>query len=76
MAGAKPAKRNISNSVPSVPKVDEGSKVLYIGAMKNVFHTCPECSSTTRKGMIVDYKGSLYCSRKCVRSVKRVEANA
>jgi hypothetical protein len=76
MASNKPAKRNISNSSPSVPKVDEGAKVLYVGATKSVFHSCPECSSKRRKGMVIDYKGSLYCSRNCVRSVKRVEANA
>ena len=70
MATGKPAKRNVSNSSPLAPKVDDGINVLYVGAGKAVFHKCGECGNSTGKGMIRDYKNELYCSRGCVMSHK------
>jgi len=70
MASGKPAKRNVSNSAPSVPKVDDGQNVLYVGAGKSVFHKCPVCSKSTGKGIVREYKNELYCSRGCVVSHK------
>ena len=49
MASNKPAKRNVSNSALSAPKVDDGINVLYVGAGKSVFHKCPVCSKSTGK---------------------------
>jgi hypothetical protein len=77
MASNKPAKRNVSNSTPSAPKVDDGINVLYVGAGKSVFHKCPECSRSTGKGIVREYKNELYCSRSCVMSHKsKVEVPA
>ena len=70
MASNKPAKKNVSNSAPSAPKVDDGVNVLYVGAGKSVFHKCPECSRSTGKGIVREYKNELYCSRGCVMSHK------
>lgn len=69
---SKPAKKP-SSSTPSAPKVDEGTIVRYMGAIKGVAYSCPECASLKRKAMMRDYKGTLYCSRRCVLSVKRKE---
>ena len=66
----KPAKRNITNTTVPVVKVDDGYQVLYIGASKSVHHTCPECGKITGKGMIRQYKEDMYCSRRCVQSLK------
>ncbi len=66
----KPAKRNITNTMAPVIKVDDGYQVLYIGASKSVHHTCPECGKITGKGMIRQYKENMYCSRRCVQSFK------
>ena len=70
MASGKPAKRNVSNSTPSAPKVDEGQNVLYVGAGKSVFHKCPVCNKSTGKGIVREYKNELFCSRGCVVSHK------
>ena len=75
MASNKPAKRNISNSAPMAPKIDDGINVLYVGAGRSVFHKCPVCSKSTGKGIIREYKSELFCSRGCVVSHKsKVEA--
>jgi hypothetical protein len=70
MASGKPAKRNVSNSAPSAPKVDDGQNVLYVGAGKNVFHKCPVCNKSTGKGIVREFKNELFCSRGCVMSHK------
>jgi hypothetical protein len=70
MASGKPAKRNVSNTVISTPKIDDGQNVLYVGAGKSVFHECPVCGKSTGKGMIREYKSELFCSRGCVVSHK------
>jgi hypothetical protein len=69
---SKPAKKPSSSSQPTV-KVDEGTLVRYIGALKGVAHHCTYCGSLKRKAMMREYKGTLYCSRNCVRGVKRKE---
>jgi hypothetical protein len=66
MAGGKPAKRNVSNTVAPTVKIDEGQNVLYVGAGKSVFHKCPICSKSTGKGMVREYKNEIFCSRRCV----------
>jgi hypothetical protein len=77
MASGKPAKRNVSNTTVSAPKIDDGQNVLYVGAGKSVFHKCPVCSRSTGKGIVREYKNELYCSRGCVISHKnKVEVNA
>lgn len=68
----KPAKRNVTNTV-SVPKIDEGFNVLYIGLGKTVGHTCPICTKMTKKGIVREYKSVVYCSVGCVRDVKKKE---
>jgi predicted RNA-binding Zn-ribbon protein involved in translation (DUF1610 family) len=68
----KPAKKPSTPAV-SVPKVDEGTLVRFIGAFKGVTYSCPYCGSLKRKAMMRDYKGTLYCSRSCVQGVKRKE---
>jgi hypothetical protein len=70
MASGKPAKRNVSNTVVSTPKIDDGQNVLYVGAGKSVFHKCPVCNKSTGKGMVREYKNELFCSRGCVVSHK------
>jgi hypothetical protein len=73
MSSKKPAKRNVSNSAPAAPKVDDGFNVLYVGA-KSVKHCCPECNRLTGKGILREYKNTLYCSRGCVLVFKRRES--
>lgn len=75
MASKKPAKRP-SSPTTSAPKVDEGTLVRFIGAVKGVTHNCPYCGSMKRKAMMREYKGVLYCSRSCVLGVKRNEAKS
>jgi hypothetical protein len=70
MASKKPAKRNVSNTSVSIPKIDDGINVLYVGAGKSVFHKCPICSKSTGKGIVREYKNELFCSRGCVISHK------
>lgn len=72
MASKKPAKKPAS-AVASSPKVDEGVMVRFIGAFKGVTYTCPYCGSVKRRAMMREYKGTMYCSRNCVRGVKRNE---
>ena len=73
----KPAKKPTGPSAPAAPKDTDGVLTLFIGAVKGVFVTCPYCGGQKRKGMMRDYKGNLYCSRGCVKAVKREEeANA
>jgi hypothetical protein len=70
----KPAKRpSGSTSTTSTVKVDEGVLTKFIGAAKGVAYSCPHCGSLKRKAMMRDYKGVLYCSRSCVRGIKRNE---
>jgi predicted RNA-binding Zn-ribbon protein involved in translation (DUF1610 family) len=68
----KPAKKP-SSPMASTPKVDEGVLTRFIGAAKGVTYTCPYCGSVKRKAMMRDYKSTLYCSRNCVRGIKRNE---
>lgn len=70
----KPAKKP-SSPTASTPKVDEGILVRYIGALKGVSYSCPFCGSLKRKAMMREYKGTLYCSRRCVQGIKRKEAS-
>jgi len=72
----KPAKRNISNSTPSAPKIDDGVNVLYIGLNKLVKHVCPECNKVSGKGILREYKNTMYCSRYCVHVMQRRESIA
>ena len=73
MASKKPAKKP-SSAMAAAPKVDEGTLVRYLGAFKGVTHNCTYCGSQKRKAMMREYKGVLYCSRRCVLGVKRNEA--
>ena len=64
----KPAKKNISNSSPSVKKKNEGDIVMYIGMTKGIMNTCPTCGNKTSKGILRQYKNELYCSKRCAVS--------
>lgn len=68
----KPAKKGPSTS-PVAPVVDEGKNVLYVGLGKTIIHECPQCGKSTKKGIVREYKGNLYCSVGCVRELKRNE---
>jgi len=71
----KPAKRNVSNTDKTVV-VDNGKCVQYISLSKTSGFTCPMCKSSTRRGIIREYKTELYCSVGCVGAVRRQEAAA
>ena len=71
MAGKKPAKR--STSTPVAPKEDYGKPTLYVGLTPDTNHVCPECSKKTKRAIIREYKGILYCTKTCVAKVKRQE---
>ena len=71
MSSKKPAKRNISNSSPSVAKIDHGFNVRYVGS-KGFPHVCPICKSERGKGMVREYKTVLYCGTGCVMKHKRL----
>lgn len=71
MAGKKPAKRNMSTPAAPVKAIDEGINILYIGAGKGVLIKCPRCGRETSKGIVREYKSTLYCSVSCVRATKR-----
>jgi len=73
MAGKKPAKR--STSTPVAPKEDYGKPTLYVGLTPDANHVCPECSKKTKRAIIREYKGILYCAKACVAKVKQREAN-
>ena len=66
----KPVKKP-SSAVPSAPKIDEGTQILYVGATPSVRHQCPECGKITGRGMLREFKSTLYCSRSCVAAVRR-----
>lgn len=66
----KPAKRKITEPTPLAPKVDYGVRVLYVGSKTTMF-VCPKCGKTTRRGMIQEYKGTLFCSKGCVSVFKK-----
>ena len=68
----KPAKKGPS-STPSAPVIDEGKNVLYVGLGKTLHHECPQCRKSTKKGIVREYKGVLYCSVGCVRNFKKKE---
>ena len=72
MAGRKPAKR--STSTPVVPKEDYGKPTLYVGLTPDANHVCPECGKRTKRAIIREYKGILYCAKTCVAKVKRQES--
>jgi hypothetical protein len=64
VAGKKPAKGNSLNKVTQPEK--PGKVIKYIGAYKGVFHTCPTCKNKTGRGLLFEYKDSMYCSRNCI----------
>jgi hypothetical protein len=70
MAGKKPAKVSSSNKVNQA--VQPGKLVKYIGAYKGVFHTCPTCGSKVGRGLLYEYKDSMYCTRTCIPKVEVV----
>lgn len=70
MAGKKPAKR--STSTPIV-REDYGKPTLYVGLTPDTKHVCPECGKKTKRAIIREYKGVLYCSKGCVVVQKRRE---
>lgn len=69
----KPAKKPSSPTM-AAPKIDDGMNVLYIGLNKELKHVCPECNKVSGKGMLREYKGTLYCSKGCVLVFKRRES--
>lgn len=73
MAGKKPAKRSTSTLVAL--KEDYGKPTLYVGLTPDTNHVCPECGKKTKRAIIREYKGMLYCAKACVAKVKRREAN-
>lgn len=73
MAGKKPAKR--STSTPVAPKKDYGKPTLYVGLTPDTNHVCSECGKKTKRAIIREYKGILYCAKACVAKVKRRETN-
>lgn len=64
MAGKKPAKVNSGNKI----KQDDrpGKATLYVAGFKAERNICPNCKKETRKGIVYEHQGSLYCSRGCV----------
>ena len=73
VAGKKPAKRSTSTSV--APKEDYGKPTLYVGLTPDTNHVCPECGKKTKRAIIREYKGVLYCAKTCVAKIKRRELN-
>jgi hypothetical protein len=69
----KPAKKPMSNVV-AAPKIDDGLNVLYIGLNKEMKHVCPECNKMSGKGILREYKGTLFCSKGCVLVFKKRES--
>ena len=72
MAGKKPAKRSASTVV--VPREDYGNPTLYVGLTPDANHVCPECNKRTKRAIIREYKGILYCAKGCVAKAKRRES--
>ncbi len=72
MAGKKPAKRSASTVV--VPREDYGNPTLYVGLTLDANHVCPECNKRTKRAIIREYKGILYCAKGCVANAKRRES--
>lgn len=70
----KPTKKNISNSAPLSPKIDDGVNVLYIGLNKLVKHVCPECNKVSGKGILREYRNTMYCSSHCVHMMQKRES--
>lgn len=70
MASRKPAKRS-TNLVVVVE--DYGKPTLYVGLTPDANHVCPECDKKTKRAIIREYKGILYCSKGCVGKAKRQE---
>ena len=73
MAGKKPAKKNVSNTVKEIKIELPGKAVKYIG-MKGTNFECPTCKRTLVKGIIWEYNNSNYCTRTCIPK-KEVEAS-
>jgi len=73
MAGKKPAKR--STTTLAAPKEDYGKPTLYVGLTPDTNHVCPECGKKTKRAIVREYKGILYCAKACVAKVKRREKN-
>ncbi len=71
MANRKPAKR--STTTPITPKEDYGKPTLYVGLTPDANHICPECNKKTKRAIIREYKGILYCTKTCVAKAKRQE---
>ncbi len=71
MAGKKPAK--LATSTKTAKKL-LGEKVLFVGLGKNVVNTCPNCKSSTSRGMVSRYQDKMYCSELCVEKIANVGA--
>lgn len=69
----KPAKRP-TTTIAAAPKFDDGLNVLYIGLNKEMKHVCPECGKISGKGILREFKNILYCSRGCVLTLRKREA--
>jgi len=64
MAGKKPAKVNSGNKVKEIDR--PGKATLYVAGFKAEKNICPNCKKETRKGIVYEHQGSLYCSKGCI----------
>ena len=65
MAGKKPAKRNVTNTVVATKIEAAGKAVLYYGISGKKFK-CPTCQREFQKGMTYEHNNTQYCSRRCI----------
>lgn len=64
MAGKKPAKVNSGNKIKEIDR--PGKATLYVAGFKAERNICPNCKKETRKGIVYEHQGSLYCGRGCI----------
>lgn len=71
MASKKPAKRNVSNSTPTLKQNDQiGKPVYYLGLIGKVF-CCPTCNRKVGKGIVYEHNNKNFCSRRCIKQEEK-----
>jgi hypothetical protein len=64
----KPSKRPSTHGTNVLKPKNEGTLIRFIGSGGNG-HSCPQCKKIVVNGMLREYEGKMYCSKKCVLEV-------
>ena len=72
MVGKKPSKgRTLAQNEPKIVQLGKAVRYYSVTKGNNPF-ICPNCNNQLFKGIIYEQDNSMYCSRKCIPTLKGV----